>query len=207
MKQIDIKHPGSLKETKDMLSAGKILAFPTDTVYGIGCTVTHTASVRRMYAIKGREFQKAIPILIGDIRQLELITKHINTCATQLADHFWPGALTLIIEKNQDIPEIISPYPTVGIRMPDHNWLRELIVQIGPLAVTSANKSGQPSCDTPREVEKQIGNQIDGLINGGICRGGNASTVVDCSQSQMKILRLGDITEKMIASVLIKNNK
>ena len=183
------------------LTDGGVIAFTTDTVYGVGCLLDKPAAIERIYAIKERDKLKAIPVLIGSLAQLAQVTTQISGSAQALTERFWPGALTVILKKHPALPEVLTVYDTVGVRMPDHNWLRGLISTCGPLAVTSANISGEPSLATAAEVLASLGGRIDLLVDGGRCDGGVPSTVVDCSVVPPKILRDGAISEAVLKSI------
>ena len=199
---IEQSNPQSAKFAQEVLQAGGVIAIPTDTVYGIACLVNKRESIQRLYTIKQRELIKAIPVLIGTLDQTSNITSNFPTTAYALSQHFWPGALTLVMNKHPDLPFELTSYPTVGIRMPDHDWLRLLMQSCGPLAATSANISGQPSLPTAHEVLDELSGRVDLLIDGGICAGGIPSTVIDCTLSPVKVLREGGIPEPAIRSVL-----
>ena len=199
---IEQSNPQSAKFAQEVLQAGGVIAIPTDTVYGIACLVNKRESIQRLYTIKQRELIKAIPVLIGTLDQTSNITSNFPTTAYALSQHFWPGALTLVMNKHPDLPFELTSYPTVGIRMPDHDWLRLLMQSCGPLAATSANISGQPSLPTAHEVLDELSGRVDLLIDGGICADGIPSTVIDCTLSPVKVLREGGIPEPAIRSVL-----
>jgi L-threonylcarbamoyladenylate synthase len=202
---IEQSNPQSSKFAQEVLQAGGVIAIPTDTVYGIACLVNKRESIQRLYTIKQREFIKAIPVLIGTLEQTSNITSSFPTAANTLSQHFWPGALTLVMNKHPDLPFELTSYPTVGIRMPDHDWLRLLMQSCGPLAATSANISGQPSLPTAQEVLNELDGRVDLLVDGGVCAGGIPSTVIDCTLSPVKVLREGGIPESAIRSVLKSN--
>jgi L-threonylcarbamoyladenylate synthase len=197
--QID---PGCFEKAAELIRAGEVIAVPTDTVYGIACSVSHPQAIRRLYEIKGRDARKAIPVLVGNLAQLDLVTANFNEKARILADRFWPGALTIIVEKKPSLPTELTSFPTVGVRMPNHVWLLELNRQCGPLAATSANLSGKPDPANAIEVAAQLGGRIPMIVDGGECRGGIASTVVDCTQPEIKILREGGISSRLIFEAL-----
>jgi L-threonylcarbamoyladenylate synthase len=181
---------------------GGVVALPTDTVYGIACAVTHPAAIKQLYAIKERDALKAIPVLVGDLQQVEKLTANFTKQAERLSKELWPGALTIIVPKAEHLPVELSAYDTVGIRMPDHDWLRELMLLSGPLAATSANLSGAPSPATAKEVLAQLDGRIELIVDGGECKGGIPSTVVDCSRPEIKILREGGISPERIYNLL-----
>jgi L-threonylcarbamoyladenylate synthase len=186
----------------EIIRNGGVVAVPTDTVYGIACAVTHPAAIKQLYAIKERDALKAIPVLVGDLQQVEKLTANFTKQAERLSKELWPGALTIIVPKAEHLPVELSAYDTVGIRMPDHDWLRELMLLSGPLAATSANLSGAPSPATAKEVLAQLDGRIELIVDGGECKGGIPSTVVDCSRPEIKILREGGISPERIYNLL-----
>ena len=127
----------------------------------------------------------------------------VEKIAALLAKRFWPGPLTLVVAKHQDLPPNISPYPTVGVRVPDHPVALALLNQTGPLAVTSANRSGGANTQTADEVYAQLKNQIPLIIDGGRTPGGAPSSVVDCTQENLQILRRGPISPEQIQQALV----
>jgi len=192
------------QETLNVIRSGGVVAVPTDTVYGIACSVNNSAAIQSLYKIKIRESIKAIPVLIADLNQLDQVAKSLNDYAIKLAQSFWPGALTLIVAKNLLLPANLTIHPTVGVRIPDHDWLREIIRKTGPLAATSANISGEASPSTANQVLEQLNGRIELVIDGGECKGGIASTVVDCSGEEFNILRNGSITPDQIRLAIVK---
>ncbi len=195
---INIDDPIALVTAVSHVKQGGILVFPTDTVYGLGCSLFNPLSILNLYEIKGRDSAKAIAVLVADLDQFAKVGRIISSGASKLASRFWPGALTLVVEKHSNIPTELSNLTTVGIRMPDHTFARDLILEVGPMAVTSANLSGQTSGTTISQILIQFGEQIPLLIDGGISSGGQPSTVVDCTQSKPVILRDGPITQEQI---------
>lgn len=184
----------ALTKAVKVLDDGGLVAFPTDTVYGVGALVHEPASVAQLYAIKERDLVKAIPILVGSTADLYQVSSNLNQTALRLAKTFWPGPLTLVVPKHPALPEIISPYPTIGVRMPDHPTALKLLGLTGPLAVTSANLSGEPSSRTAKEVLAQLNGRLPLILDGGQTPGGQPSTVVDCTQRSLAILRPGPIS-------------
>jgi L-threonylcarbamoyladenylate synthase len=192
--------PRALQQALDTLKQGGLVAFPTDTVYGLGALAFDPISIERLYAVKGRESSKAIPILICDMRELSQVAASTDSRPRRLAERFWPGPLTLVVPRHPSLPEVLTPYPTVGVRMPDHPVALAFIKRTGPLAVTSANLSGQPSATTAGEVLAYLRGRIDLVLDGGPTPGGIPSTVVDCSGPELAILRQGPITlEELLA--------
>lgn len=186
----------------DVLSSGRVAAFPTDTVYGLGAMAFDESAVTMLYDVKERGLEKAIPLLIGDLSQLERITAGVTPMAAKLAARFWPGPLTIILPRHPSIPDAVTLLPTVGVRIPDFAPTRDLLRMTGPLAVTSANISGQASPSTSPDVEAQLGGRIPLILDGGATPGGTASTVVDCTKSHPVILREGPISLEEILQAL-----
>ncbi len=186
----------------EILNAGGLVAFPTDTVYGVGTLAFNGKAVGSIYAAKDRPGEKAIPILIGDVDDLEKVGINIPDIARKLATRFWPGPLTILIPKRIDLPESVSASSTVGVRIPDHEVARALLRAAGPMAVTSANISGGQSPVTAQEVYEQLGGRIDLIIDGGKTPGGIPSTLVDCTTLELKILREGPISLEELRSAL-----
>lgn len=186
--------PLALQQAFDTLHQGGLVAFPTDTVYGLGALAHNTKSIEQLFIVKGRESTKAIPILLSDASELSLVASRVDSRALRLAERFWPGPLTLVVPRHASLPEILSPYPTVGVRVPDHPLARALLRSAGPLATTSANLSNQPSATTASEVLAQLNGRIPLILNGGQTPGGVSSTVVDCSGTELVILRHGPLS-------------
>ncbi|MCK4726976.1 MAG: threonylcarbamoyl-AMP synthase [Anaerolineales bacterium] len=196
------EHPSAISQALKTLRAGDLVAFPTDTVYGLGALICIPESIARLYTTKGRSKQKAIPVLIGDVDDLSQIAIRVPPNARLLAKRFWPGPLTLVVPRHPSLPDILSPTATIGVRMPDHPIALGLLRRSGPLAVSSANISGQPSTATAEEVFEQLGGRISLIIDGGHTPGGSPSTVARCTQTELVILRPGPITEHDLKSVL-----
>jgi L-threonylcarbamoyladenylate synthase len=194
--------PGAVSQALAVLQAGGLVAFPTDTVYGLGALAFNPAAVEQIYQVKHRPEEKALPVLIADPADLARVSLGVSPAADRLAACFWPGPLTLVVLKHPDLPEIISDIPTVGIRMPDHPLARQLLRSAGPMAVTSANLSGHASPSTALEVFAQLGGRIALILDGGRTPGGVPSTVVDCTGAEARILREGPVSQDQIRSCL-----
>jgi L-threonylcarbamoyladenylate synthase len=184
----------SLVRALECLEAGGLVAFPTDTVYGLGARLDRPAAVERLYTAKARERTKAIPVLLGSIENILKVAEHLPAPAAVLAEAFWPGPLTLVVPRRPGLPEALGPEPTVGVRMPDHPTALALLQAAGPMAVTSANRSGGQSCRTAAEVARALGGRIDLILDGGTSPGTQASTVADCTGGAIRILRPGPIS-------------
>lgn len=187
-----------------LLRAGELVAFPTDTVYGVGAVCWNEEAVARLYTAKLRSLDKAIPILIADPADLALVAGDLPRAGIQLAEAFWPGPLTLIVPKAAAVPDAVTAGgDTVAVRIPNHDLARALIRAAGaPLATTSANLSGGPSPVTAEEVAAQLAGRVAMILDGGRCPGGAASTVIDVTGPVPRILRAGPITEAAMFAVL-----
>jgi L-threonylcarbamoyladenylate synthase len=191
-----------LQSALEILQNGGLVAFPTDTVYGLGALAFDNTAIKSIYTAKNRPIERAIPILIGDIKDLEQVAVDIPQMALTFAAHFWPGPLTCVVPKKQTLPAAVSATATVAVRIPDHADARALLHLVGPMAVTSANISGEPSPSTAREVYDQLAGRIPLILDGGPTPGGIASTLVDCTGDQPVILREGPISLRQLLDVL-----
>jgi L-threonylcarbamoyladenylate synthase len=194
--------PGTHSRALAVLQRGGLVAFPTDTVYGLGALAFNSAAVRRIYAAKDRSVEKAISVLIADPADLVKVTLEVPQVAVRLASRFWPGPLTLVVEKHPDLPETVSAGTTIGVRVPDHPVALALLRSAGPMAVTSANLSGRSSPSTAQEVFAQLGGRIELILDGGKTPGGIPSTVVDCTGTEPRILRPGPVSKEEIWAFL-----
>ena len=186
--------PQYIAQAVQVLQVGGIVGFPTDTVYGVGAHGLLPAAVERLYVAKRRPRDKAIPLLVAGVEALAQVAVEIPEAAYELAERFWPGALTLILPKGPGVPPELSPYPTIGVRMPDLDFTLKLLQATGPLATTSANLSGGPNPTTADNVREQLQSRPDLILDGGPTPGPTASTVLDVSGGEMKVLRQGPIT-------------
>lgn len=190
----------------DILKQGGIVAFPTDTVYGLGAIYSDAQAVRKVFAAKGRPENKPLSLLVSSAEQVTQIAENIPDCAYKLMDSFWPGALTLIFRKKKDVyipEEVTAGADTIGFRMPDLELTRQIIsLADSPLAAPSANISGKRSASDAAEAIEDLNGRVDMIIDGGACRVGVSSTVLDMSSKEYKILREGTITGTMIEQII-----
>lgn len=200
--RLAIDHPQAFAQAEKLILSGGVIAFPTDTVYGIGASAFQAEAIEGIYHIKGRSYLKAIPILLADLADLQKLTLPLSPTAARLAQGFWPGALTLILPKLPTLPEILSPTPTIGVRIPDHDGTRSLLRSVGPLAATSANLTGQSPALTADQVEESIGSRVQLILDGGKAPGGISSTVIDCSGQEPVLLREGPLSWDEITGYL-----
>jgi L-threonylcarbamoyladenylate synthase len=192
----------SLKEALLVIQNGGLVAFPTDTVYGLAADLRSHAAIDRIYQAKGRDMAKAIPVLIGRKDHLDQVAASVPESARRLADKFWPGGLTLIVPRLENLPENLSSGPTVAVRMPDYEPVLIVLQHCGPLAVTSANMSGQSNPLSAEDVLSQLDTRIDLILDGGKVTGGIPSTIVDCSVEPPVITRHGAISDEEIFAAL-----
>lgn len=198
---ISASAPNALTRALEILLSGGLVAFPTDTVYGVGCLFFHEKAIESIYVAKDRPIEKAIPVLIGDEADLVKVAEEVPIFAMRLINRYWPGPLTILVPKKPTLPEAISATSTVGVRMPDHDIARALLRLAGPMAVTSANISGQASPTTAQQVLKQLGGRIPMIIDGGETPGGIPSTLVDCTSEPIQVLREGPISKEELLKI------
>lgn len=195
-------HPIAQRHALDVLNNGGLVVFPTDTVYGLAALPAKPEFIERLYVVKGRDSARAIAVLIGSINELSKVSKEPGDTAIRLARRFWPGPLTIVVPRHPDLPEILSPKPTIGVRMPDHPIALQLLKLTGPLAVTSANLSGRENTTTVAEVLAQLDSRVHLVLDGGKTPGGLPSTVIDCTGQELEILRQGPISREEIENFL-----
>jgi L-threonylcarbamoyladenylate synthase len=186
-----------------ILKQGGLVAFPTDTVYGLGVWANNQPAVERVYRVKERPQNKALPLLLANISQIGEVAEPVPPIAWLLAHNFLPGALTIVLHKSDMVPDIITAGGiTVAVRIPAHPIPIALAQGLGaPIVGTSANLSGKQSALKADEVYSQFGNKIDLVIDGGRCPGGRESTVIDVAGEEPVILREGAISREELRQV------
>lgn len=190
---ISTTDPDAIPLACEVVRVGGLIAFPTDTLYGLGCDPHSPTALQKIYAAKGRAMSKAIPVLISRPDHLNSLIAGLPERAGRLMDQWWPGALTLVLPKNPDLPPVLTPYPGLAVRMPDHPVALSLLDQTGPLAVTSANLSDHENPRDAQGVLAQLKGLVDLVLDGGKLVGGQASTIIDCMGDEPKLLREGPI--------------
>ncbi|MFH1382003.1 MAG: L-threonylcarbamoyladenylate synthase [Chloroflexota bacterium] len=187
----------------EVMRCGGIVAYPTDTVYGLGAAINLPGAVGRVFAVKQRPLSMAFPVLLANAAQLAQVAKEVPPVARQLIERFWPGALTIVLLKSDFVPDIVTAGSrTVAVRIPAHPVAIALIEGMGvPMVGTSANRSGQISPVTAEGVRTQFGSEIDLVIDGGQSPGGKESTVVDATGMVPVILREGAISVRVLQEV------
>lgn len=186
-----------------ILKGGGLVAFPTDTVYGLGACFSNLGAVKRIYQLKKRPRKVALPLLLADTAQMGQIAQAVPPVAWLLAERFWPGALTIVLPRAKLVPDIITGGgETVAVRLPAHEVPVALIKGLGePIAATSANVSGRPSALTAGEVFSQLGDKIELVIDGGRCLLGKESSIVDVTGRVPRLLREGAISRQELGKV------
>ena len=194
--------PGLVQRAVDILRGGGLVAYPTDTVYGLAALPGNEQAVARLFEAKRRNSFQPTPLLIASEEMAPAIAGEVSDDARALMAAFWPGALTIILAKAQTFRSL-AVEETVGLRVPDHPLPRELSRLLGsPITGTSANIAGGPEPLTADDVRAQLGDAVDLIIDGGSCPGGRPSTVVDCITSPPRIVRQGAISEVELLRVL-----
>jgi L-threonylcarbamoyladenylate synthase len=186
------------------LRLGQVVAFPTETVYGLGANAFSDDAVQRIFNAKGRPSDNPLIVHIAKEEQLSELVEEITDDAKKLMEAFWPGPLTIILKSKKQVSKLVTAgLSTVGIRMPDHPVALAILEACGlPIAAPSANTSGKPSPTTAKHVFEDLNGKIAGIVDGGNTGVGVESTVIDCSQDIPTILRPGSITPEMIAEVI-----
>jgi L-threonylcarbamoyladenylate synthase len=199
--------PRLLAEAAEILKAGGLAVLPTDTVYGLAARLDSPDSIERVFAVKGRAVGKGLIAMIADERDLAGLAAEFSSAAGAMAAHFWPGPLTLVLPANENIPTKALVRGKIGVRLPDHNMLRELIRAVGgPLATTSANLSGRPSPVDAESCREELGGRVDLIVDAGPCSLGVESTVVDIKIDALpEIVREGAISVDSIMEVWRRN--
>jgi L-threonylcarbamoyladenylate synthase len=199
--RIDLAHSEqSISLCREVIRAGGVIAYPTDTVYGLGADPKNIRAVRKLFSIKGRQADQPILLLIADASEVRDWASEVNPAAERLMKKFWPGPLTLVFKAKPDVmAELTGGTGTIGLRVPGNALTRQLLASLGTaLTGTSANISGRPSPCTAQEASEVIGGMVDLVLDGGRTEGGNPSTVVDVSTDRPKVIREGAIPSREI---------
>ena len=178
---------------RKVLLQGGVIAFPTDTFYGLGVDPFNRDAVDRIFEIKGREKNKPLFLLISSKEQLKTLVRDITPAHYTLMRDFWPGPLTLLFQPRPVIPESVSA-GQIGIRQPGNSMTRDLITAFGqPITAPSANLAGEAPPTSAKQVEQALGKHLDLIIDGGTCPGGEPSTLVDATETHVRLIRPGAI--------------
>jgi len=186
----------ALTRAAQLIALGGVVAFPTDTVYGLCCDLFNVQAIHRIYRIKARASNMPLIAMFAEVEQWPQVAASLPSGTRELIDRWWPGPLTLIVPAHGDVPtEVQGGGDTIGMRIPNNPvTLRFLHICGRPLATTSANISGKPAACTAAAVAAQLDGKVDLILDGGACNEGLASTVLDCTTSPMTLLREGPIT-------------
>jgi L-threonylcarbamoyladenylate synthase len=191
-----LEEPRALERTIEILRRGGLVAFPTDTVYGIGASLAFPEALDRIYDSKLRDRDRVLPVLIASPADLLGVASKIDDDMLQLASRYWPGPLTVAVPAKPHLPgQVVAIDGTVGVRVPDHSVALVLAKHCGgALAVTSANVSGQPPARRASDLPPELGDRLDMVLDGGIARGGQPSTVIGREGDTITIIREGAIS-------------
>ena len=193
--RVDPVHPPEsvLKEAAGILLEGRLVAFPTETFYGLGANALDGGAVRQIYAVKGRPEVKPLLVLVDSVRMAESLVKEVPAAALALMARYWPGPLTLVFRATLTLPEeLTAATGTIGIRMSGHPVAFELVRAAGiPITATSANLSGEGSPTTAAQVRRAFEGKIALILDGGVTTGGLPSTIVDVTVTPPRLLRQG----------------
>ncbi len=191
----------------DVLQHGGLVAFPTETVYGLGANALDSLAVARIFEIKQRPPGHPLIVHLGDVAELSQWARDIPDTAKALADKFWPGPLTLILPRSEQVPDAVTGgQDTVGLRVPRHPLAHALLQRFGSgIAAPSANRFGRISPSRAEHVRAGFGDELDFILDGGACELGLESTIVDCSGPQPRVLRPGNIGAEALEALLGNN--
>ena len=192
-----------LTDAASAVRRGELVVIPTDTVYGIGCDAFNKSAVAALLEAKGRGRDMPAPVLVGTVSAATALVQSLGTHGQDLIDAFWPGPLTLIFRANPSLAwDLGDTKGTVAVRMPMHQVALDLLRETGPMAVSSANRSGQPPATTVEEAEEQLGDSVAVYLDGGPCADNVPSTIVDLTTAVPRLLRKGAIPVEKIRGVV-----
>jgi tRNA threonylcarbamoyl adenosine modification protein (Sua5/YciO/YrdC/YwlC family) len=185
------------------LRAGEVVVMPTDTVYGIAADAFDPAAVRKLLAAKGRGRDMPPPVLINAPGTIDALATRVPDWARALLVEFWPGALTVVCHQQASLQwDLGETRGTVAVRMPDHPIALDILGRTGPLAVSSANKTGRPAALDADQADEMLGEDVSVIVDGGAAPGGEASTIIDATGAEPRLLRLGAIAVEKLNAVL-----
>ncbi|MBW3619758.1 MAG: threonylcarbamoyl-AMP synthase [Actinobacteria bacterium] len=200
----EVLRPDAVARAAAVLTAGGLVAFPTETVYGLGADAFRDGSVRRIFRTKGRPADNPLIVHLADADDLPRVAATVPALARELVDAYWPGPLTLVLDARDDVPSATTGgLRTVAVRVPDHPLAQALLAAADvPVAAPSANRSGRPSPTTAQHVLADLGDAVDVVLDGGPCRVGVESTVVDVRGPSPVVLREGSVTREQLGVAL-----
>ncbi len=204
--KVDSSDPNSwenvIAKTQKILKGGGVIAFPTDTFYGLGADPCNQISVDKIYEIKGRDSKKPLLLLIDSLAKLDKLVQDPSDASKKLIETFWPGPLTMLFKPKSSIPKYITK-ELIGIRQPGNPITRKLLSNLNhPLTAPSANGKGEAPATTAEQVRDRLGNKVDLILDAGICKGGEPSTLVDTTQTPVRLIRTGAISFQSIQEAL-----
>lgn len=186
----------------EAVRSGEIVVVPTDTVYGVGCDAFDSAAVSKVLAAKGRGRDMPPPVLIPSAATVDGLARDVPGYARVLMERYWPGPLTLVLTAQSSLQwDLGDTNGTVALRVPDHQVAQAVLAAVGPMAVTSANVTGEPAATTAAAARQQLGDAVAVYVDGGAAPGGPASTIVDCTGVDPVVLRPGPVTQEQIDEV------
>ncbi|MDH4233334.1 MAG: L-threonylcarbamoyladenylate synthase [Nitrospirota bacterium] len=192
--------PEAVARASGVINKGGIVAYPTETFYGLGVKFDDSETLGKLYGIKHRSQDKALPLIIGDKRFLEIIALFVTNSAEKLIEKFWPGPLTILLSAKPHISEFITAKTgKIAVRVPGESFALHLARSLGfPITATSANISGMPPADNAGDVSRYFGDVVDLIVDCGKTPGGKPSTIVDASEEKIRILREGAVPKEEI---------
>ncbi|MEU6410687.1 L-threonylcarbamoyladenylate synthase [Microbispora sp. NPDC046933] len=192
-----------LTDAASAVRRGDLVVLPTDTVYGIGADAFTPSAVNALLEAKGRGRETPVPVLVGTVRAANALVESLGTYGQDLVDAFWPGPLTLILRANRSLSwDLGDSKGTVAVRMPLHPVALDLLKETGPMAVSSANRSGNPPAVTADEAEEQLGDSVAVYLDGGPCDDNVPSTILDLTTAVPRVLRKGAIPVDKIRNLV-----
>jgi L-threonylcarbamoyladenylate synthase len=194
----------ALKKASVIIKKGGVVAYPTETFYGLGVKYDDISALKKLYGIKYRSWNKALPLIICEGQEIDLIASDMTVSAEKLAKKFWPGPLTLLLPARPDISEFITANTgKIAVRIPGASFALDLARSLGfPITATSANISGMPPADTAEDVIRYFGDALDLIVDCGKTPGGKPSTIVDASGQKIRFLRAGAISIEDVFNAL-----
>lgn len=190
---VSASDPAAADRVGAVLRAGGVVVLPTDTVYGLAASAADARATATLFERKGRDASVPVAVLCADTDQALALAEHVPAAARELAARHWPGALTLVLPRRTDLGWALGePAHTIGLRCPDHALVQAVASALGPIATTSANRHGEPTPATALEAAEQLVGPVDLVVDGGPLHGA-ASTVVDATSDELRVLRAGDV--------------
>jgi L-threonylcarbamoyladenylate synthase len=189
-----------LAQAAEILAGGGIIAYPTETFYGLGADATNHEAIQKIFTAKGRDFKNPVSLIIASKNDILPLVQDMPETAKILMDKFWPGALTIVFKASDNVSHLLTAGSgKIGLRVSSHPIALKIVQKIKrPLTATSANQSGMPECDLASEVTRQIGDKIDAIVDAGKTKGDKASTLIDVTCNPPVILREGAILRETI---------